>query len=38
VLMVNGLQKIADLTKMSRKAYRAIMVNFYGTVAADGVA
>jgi len=37
VLMTNDLQKIADVARLSRKAYRTIMVNFYGTVAVDGV-
>jgi Cu+-exporting ATPase len=37
VLMTNDLQKIADVARMSRKAYRTIMVNFYGTVTVDGI-
>ena len=37
VLMTNDLQKIADVTKLSKKAYRTIMVNFYGTVGVDGL-
>jgi heavy metal translocating P-type ATPase len=37
VLMTNDLQKIADMVKLSRQAYRTIMVNFYGTVAVDGI-
>jgi len=37
VLMTNDLQKIADVARMSRKAYRTIMVNFYGTVMVDGI-
>ncbi len=37
VLMTNDLQKIADITKLSKKAYRTIMQNFYGTVAVDGI-
>lgn len=37
VLMTNDLQKIADVTKLSRKAYRTIMTNFYGTLSVDGV-
>jgi Cd2+/Zn2+-exporting ATPase/Cu+-exporting ATPase len=37
VLMTNDLQKIADVARLSRKAYRTIMVNFYGTVAVDGI-
>jgi heavy metal translocating P-type ATPase len=37
VLMTNDLQRIADVTKLSRKAYRTIMVNFYGTLTVDGL-
>jgi heavy metal translocating P-type ATPase len=37
VLMTNDLQRIAEVTRLSRKAYRTIMTNFYGTVAVDGV-
>ena len=37
VLMTNDLQKIADVARMSRKAYRTIMVNFYGTLTVDGI-
>jgi heavy metal translocating P-type ATPase len=37
VLMTNDLQKIADVAKLSKKAYRTIMTNFYGTVSVDGV-
>ena len=37
VLMTNDLQKIADVARLSRKAYRTIMVNFYGTVTVDGI-
>jgi heavy metal translocating P-type ATPase len=37
VLMTNDLQKIADVVRLSRKAYRTIMTNFYGTVAVDGI-
>ncbi len=37
VLMSNDLQKIADVAKLSRKAYRTIMTNFYGTLSVDGV-
>lgn len=37
ILMTNDLQKIADVTKLSRKAYRTIMTNFYGTLSVDGV-
>ena len=37
VLMTNDLQKIADVARMSKNAYRTIMVNFYGTVIVDSV-
>jgi heavy metal translocating P-type ATPase len=37
VLMTNDLQKIADVAKLSKKAYRTIMVNFYGTMTVDGL-
>ncbi|MFI5450070.1 MAG: heavy metal translocating P-type ATPase [Candidatus Bathyarchaeia archaeon] len=37
VLMTNDLQKITDIARMSKKAYRTIMANFYGTVAVDGI-
>ncbi len=37
VLMTNDLQKIADMARLSKKAYRTIMTNFYGTVAVDGI-
>jgi P-type E1-E2 ATPase len=37
VLMTNDLQKIADVARLCRKAYRTIMVNFYGTIIVDGV-
>jgi len=37
VLMTNDLQRIADVARMSRKAYRTIMTNFYGTLTVDGV-
>jgi len=37
VLMTNDLQKIADVAKLSREAYRTIMQNFYGTVTVDGI-
>ncbi len=37
VLMTNDLQRIADMARLSRKAYRTIMQNFSGTVAVDGV-
>ena len=37
VLMTNDLQKIADIAKLSKKAYRTIMTNFYGTITVDGI-
>ena len=37
VLMTNDLQKIADVARLSKKAYRTIMTNFYGTLTVDGV-
>jgi Cd2+/Zn2+-exporting ATPase/Cu+-exporting ATPase len=37
VLMTNDLQKIAYVLKVSKKAYRTIMQNFYGTLTVDGV-
>jgi heavy metal translocating P-type ATPase len=37
VLMTNDLQRIADVVTLSRKAYRTIMVNFYGTLTVDGL-
>jgi len=37
VLMTNDLQRIADMARLSRRAYRTIMQNFSGTVAVDGV-
>ncbi len=37
VLMTNDLQKIADVAKLSKKAYRTIMTNFYGTIMVDGI-
>jgi Cd2+/Zn2+-exporting ATPase/Cu+-exporting ATPase len=37
VLMTNDLRKIADMVKMSKRAYGTIMHNFYGTVAIDGL-
>jgi len=37
VLMTNDLQKIADVARLSKKAYRTIMTNFYGTIAVDGI-
>jgi heavy metal translocating P-type ATPase len=37
ILMTNDLQKIADVARLSKKAYRTIMTNFYGTIAVDGI-
>jgi P-type E1-E2 ATPase len=37
VLMTSDLQKISYLLRSSRKAYRTIMQNFYGTLSVDGV-
>ncbi|MGP8070387.1 MAG: heavy metal translocating P-type ATPase [Candidatus Bathyarchaeia archaeon] len=37
VLMTNDLQKIADVARLSKKAYRTIMTNFYGTVTVDAI-
>nr|MDO8081149.1 cation-translocating P-type ATPase [Candidatus Freyarchaeota archaeon] len=37
VLMTNDLHKISETVKASRKAYRTIMQNFYGTLIIDGV-
>ncbi|MHB1908446.1 MAG: heavy metal translocating P-type ATPase [Nitrososphaerales archaeon] len=37
VLMTNDLQKIVDVAKLSKKAYRTIMTNFYGTITIDGI-
>jgi Cd2+/Zn2+-exporting ATPase/Cu+-exporting ATPase len=37
VLMTNDLRKIAELTRLSKKAYRVIMTNFIGTIAVDGL-
>ena len=37
VLITNDLQKIADVARLSRKAYRTIMTNFYGTITVDGI-
>ena len=36
VLITNDLQKIADMTRLSKKAYRTVMTNFYGTISVDG--
>ena len=37
VLMTNDLQRIAYIVKASKKAYRTIMQNFYGTLSVDGI-
>lgn len=37
VLMTNDLQRIANVTMESKRAYRTIMTNFYGTISVDGV-
>jgi Cd2+/Zn2+-exporting ATPase/Cu+-exporting ATPase len=37
VLMTSDLQKISYLLRSSRKAYRTIMQNFYGTLSVDGI-
>jgi P-type E1-E2 ATPase len=37
LLMTNDLQKISYIIKASKKAYRTIMQNFYGTLTVDGV-
>jgi len=37
VLMTNDLARIAYIVKASKKAYRTIMQNFYGTLTVDGV-
>jgi Cd2+/Zn2+-exporting ATPase/Cu+-exporting ATPase len=37
VLMTNDLPKIADTLRLSRKAYRTIWSNFFGTVTVDGI-
>lgn len=37
VLMNSDLQKIADVLKLSRRAYRTVMTNFYRTVSVGGV-
>src|SRR3989454_658113 len=34
---LEDLKKIADVARLSRKAYRTIMENFYGTVSVDGI-
>jgi heavy metal translocating P-type ATPase len=37
VLMTNDLHKIADVVKMSKKAHKTIMTNFYGTLSVDSL-
>jgi len=37
VLMTNDLEKISYIVKASKKAYRTIMQNFYGTLTVDGI-
>jgi Cd2+/Zn2+-exporting ATPase/Cu+-exporting ATPase len=37
VLMTNDLSKIAVTIRLSKKAYHAIMENFYGTIIIDGI-
>ena len=37
VLMTNDLQKISYIVKASKKTYRTIMQNFYGTLTVDGI-
>ena len=37
VLMTNDLRKIADVARLSKKSYRTIMTNFYGTIGVDGI-
>ena len=37
VLMTNDLQKIVEVARLSKKAYRTIMTNFYGTITVDGI-
>lgn len=37
VLMTNDLSKIADMIRMSKRAYGTIMQNFYGTVTVDSL-
>lgn len=37
VLMTNDLSKIPSVIRASRRAYRTIMQNFYGTLIVDGV-
>lgn len=37
VLKTNDQQQISYLIRASKRAYRTIMTNFYGTLAADGM-
>ena len=37
VLMTNDLSKISETVRMSKRTYRTIMENFYGTVIIDGI-
>jgi Cd2+/Zn2+-exporting ATPase/Cu+-exporting ATPase len=37
VLMTNDLRKISETVRMSKRTYRTIMENFYGTVIVDGL-
>jgi len=37
VLMTNDLRKVADIVKASKRTYRTIMQNFYGTLIIDGM-
>lgn len=37
VLMTNDLRKVPVIVQASKKAYRAIMQNFYGTLIIDGI-
>jgi Cd2+/Zn2+-exporting ATPase/Cu+-exporting ATPase len=37
VLMTNDLRKISETVRMSKRSYRTIMENFYGTVIVDGI-
>jgi Cd2+/Zn2+-exporting ATPase/Cu+-exporting ATPase len=37
VLMTNDLRKISETVRMSKRTYRTIMENFYGTIIIDGI-
>jgi P-type E1-E2 ATPase len=37
VLITNDLLKVAEVVRMSKRSYRTIMVNFYGTVLVDAI-